>query len=514
MHGFGDGLPLSAEGFIIDNGSMTSTLIDQWAAETRSRATGVAAALLMLWFLAAPASAVADEPCPRGAIAVEPGASIQAAVNLAGEGAAFCLKNGVHRMQAVRPKRGQSFHGEAKTVLNGSRLLTTFSREGRYWVVTGQAQRAQHVGICAKETPACKLTEGFFIDDKPLTQALSKDSVEPGRFYFDHARGRISFADDPTGRKVETTVAPFAFEGAAPGVLIRNVVVEKYASAAQKGAIQAQESSGWVIENCEVRLNSGAGIAVGKGSRVRGCDIHHNGQIGITGAGQDILIENNRVWDNNIRGFDRGWEAGGVKIALGDGVLFRNNHVHDNVGPGLWCDINCRNVTYEGNLVEQNHGSGIFHEISFDAVIRNNVVRHNGIGDRRWFWGADILVAASQHVEIYGNTLTVSAGGCGIILIDQSRLMDGGGKYKTRNNTVHNNKMTFEGSLCAGGASDADPGDENFSIITDGNNLFDGNIYRVPRASGPARFAWGHEVFDWDGLRGKGVEPHGQLLVY
>ena len=49
-------------------------------------------------------------------------------------------------------------------------------------------------------------------------------------------------------------------------------------------------------------------------SRAR-CDIHHNGQIGIAGDGKDILIEGNRIWSNNIYGFDSDWEAGGVKIA-------------------------------------------------------------------------------------------------------------------------------------------------------------------------------------------------------
>jgi hypothetical protein len=64
------------------------------------------------------------------------------------------------------------------------------------------------------------------------------------------------------------------------------------------------------------------------------------------------------------------WEAGGAKIALSDGVVFRSNHVHDNIGPGLWCDIGCRNVVYDGNLVENNQDIGIFHEISFKAVPR------------------------------------------------------------------------------------------------------------------------------------------------
>jgi hypothetical protein len=465
--------------------------------------------------IAEPAAAgFADEACPRGAIPVEPGASIQAAVDVAGEGASFCLKNGIHRMQVVRPKRGQSFHGEGQTVLNGSRLLTSFSREGPYWLASGQTQHGPRQGQCAKEAPACSLPEGLFIDDKSLVQVLSKDDVKAGRFYFDHAGDYIYFADDPTGRKVEATVAALAFESSASDVLIANMTIEKYASAAQKGAIQARGAVGWIVENCEMRLNSGAALAVGTGSRVSGCNIHHNGQIGVTGVGRDILIENNQIWANNIRGFSSEWEAGGVKIALGDGVVFRGNDVHDNLGPGLWCDINCHNALYEGNLVERNNGAGIFYEISFNAVIRNNIVRHNGIGDNVWFWGDDILIAASQDAEVYGNTLTVSPGKCGIMLIDQSRPMEGGGKYKTRNNKIHNNEMTFEGAACAGGASDAKPWDENFNIIAEGDNLFDGNVYLVPRDSGFARFAWGHAIFDWNGLREKGVEPNGRLVVY
>jgi hypothetical protein len=469
-------------------------------------------ALLMVGTTAV--AGVVDEPCPRGAIAVEPGASIQDAVDRARDGAAFCLRNGLHRMQVVRPKQRQSFHGEGHTVLNGSRLLTTFSREGRYWVATGQEPRGQRHGECTKDAPACGLPDGFFIDDKPLSPVLTKDAVEAGRFYLDRASRRLYFVDDPSGRKVEATVAVFAFTGMAPGVLIKNLTIEKYASFAEKGAIDGSAAAGWVAENCEMRLNSGGGIGVGAGGRVRGCDIHHNGQIGITGAGRDILIENNQIWANNIRGFDTSWEAGGVKLALSDRATFRGNHVHDNIGAGLWCDIDCRNVLYENNLVERNHGDGIFHEISFNAIIRNNVVRHNSIANRRWFWGDEILVAASQDVEVYGNTITVSAGGCAIMLVDQSRRMERGGKYKTRNNTVRDNEVLFEGPACAGGASDAEPGDENFTIITEGNNRFDRNVYRVPRASAPAGFVWGHEVFDWDGLRAKGVEPNGRLVLY
>jgi hypothetical protein len=112
-------------------------------AMARAFAARIAVRLMLLWTLpvsalpvaAAPATqGVTNEPCPPGAVVVEPGASIQAALDRADEGAAFCLKNGVHRLQVIRPKWGQRFHGEGRTVLNGSRLLTTFSREGPYWV--------------------------------------------------------------------------------------------------------------------------------------------------------------------------------------------------------------------------------------------------------------------------------------------------------------------------------------------------------------------------------------------
>ena len=59
-------------------------------------------------------SDVNGSSCPCDAIAVVPGASIQAAVDFAGDGAAFCLRKGIHRAQAIRPRPKQRFYGEGK----------------------------------------------------------------------------------------------------------------------------------------------------------------------------------------------------------------------------------------------------------------------------------------------------------------------------------------------------------------------------------------------------------------
>jgi hypothetical protein len=487
-----------------------------WIQSSTARMTGFGT-LALFGVLIAAAEADVDvnsSSCPINAIAVEPGRSIQSVVDASGEGAVFCLKKGVHRAQAVRPRAGQIFYGESGTVLNGSRLLNGFGREKNYWVANSQLQRIPRHGECLPSAPGCDQPEAVFIDDRPLTKVLSKDALGSNEVYIDYAGGRVYIANDPTNHKVEATIAAFAFESNAPDVVISNLTVEKYGSRAQKGAIHARGGARWRIEDCVVRLNSGAGISVGTGTRVHGCNIHHNGQIGIQGNGEGILIEDNRIWSNNIYGFNPEWEAGGAKIAESSGVTFRRNHVHDNNGVGLWCDIECRNVIYEDNLVENNQYNGIFHEISFNAVIRRNVVRHNGRG-RRWFWHSDIAIAASQDVEVTGNTVTAEPGACAIVLIDQGRRSEKGAvdKYKTRNNTVRDNEMTFEGAPCAGGASDTKPEDENFAIITNGNNRFDANTYRVRSTSDPARFVWDQDVTDWDGFRRKGLEQSGRLRL-
>ena len=296
-----------------------------WIRRLSARRTLIGALMLCILLIVAEAAIfhVNRSSCPHDAIAVEPGASIQAAVDFAGDGAVFCLRNGIHRAQAVRPRPKQRFYGEGRTILNGSRLLADFRREGGYWTVSSQLRRGPKHGECLPTAPACNQPEALFIDDMPLTKVLSKDALASNKFYIDYAGGKIYLVDDPTNRKVEVTVALFAFESAAADVSVSNVTVEKYASAAQKGAIHAREGARWTIENCEVRLNSGAGISVGTGSRVRNCDVHHNGQIGIEGNGKDIRIEDSRIWSNNIYGFDPDWEAGGVKIAESDGVTFR-----------------------------------------------------------------------------------------------------------------------------------------------------------------------------------------------
>ena len=59
-------------------------------------------------------------------IEINTGDDIQVIVDANPAGATFIIKAGVHRMQEIWPKDGNTFIGEDGAILNGSRILTEF----------------------------------------------------------------------------------------------------------------------------------------------------------------------------------------------------------------------------------------------------------------------------------------------------------------------------------------------------------------------------------------------------
>src|SRR4029450_8093257 len=92
--------------------------------------TGAVVACGLLLAAGSADAGVKSSSCPPNAILIEPGALTQATVDLAGDGAAFCLKNGIHRAVPVRPRPGQRFYGEGQTVLNCVRLRRVSGARG------------------------------------------------------------------------------------------------------------------------------------------------------------------------------------------------------------------------------------------------------------------------------------------------------------------------------------------------------------------------------------------------
>lgn len=222
----------------------------------------------------------------------------------------------------------------------------------------------------------------------------------------------------------------YAFTGSANNVTVENCIVQNYATEFN-GAPIFPRGNGWLIQNNEVRANLHGGIdAAGSNTRVIGNHVHHNGQFGIAGGGgSNLLIQGNLVEHNNQDEHNAHFEAGGGKVTVANGVTWRNNVYRSNNGPEIWADIDVRNALYEGNTVEAAGWPAIMHEVSYDAVIRNNTLRSTGCDDPRGGeWCNVLFLYNSGHEQVtsivHNNTIVKSGSGVKVWIFYQDRFVD------------------------------------------------------------------------------------------
>lgn len=251
-------------------------------------------------------------------------------------------------------------------------------------------------------------------------------------------------------------------------VVISGITFERYATPPQLGTIGGGGGNNWLMEGNEVRYSRGGGIEIGSGSIVRNNYVHHNEQIGlhIGSRTRGVLVEGNEIAFNNFEDqYDMAWEAGGAKFVFTEDLVVRKNYVHDNRGAGLWTDGDNIGTIYEGNVVMDNAGPGIFHEISYSAEIRGNHV----VGNASDFYFGGILVANSSNVTVTGNVLESNFGG--IFAVQDDRGEGDLGPYVVENLVVEGNLTSLdEGwSGLRRNTNDYDPALANVS--------FEGNKY-------------------------------------
>ncbi|WP_020531563.1 carbohydrate-binding domain-containing protein [Flexithrix dorotheae] len=415
----------------------------------------------------------------------------------------FLIKAGVHRMQSVVPKEGQKFIGEVGAIMRGAMYL-----ESGNWEDTSYMGRTlwkyENVPLSPNPEPfkgedgcengiPCNRPEDLFLNNNFLKQTNTLDALdESGEWYLDYGipygsseakngtTGTVYMFDDPTNTadSVEISLTRFAFgvhsqtpgsfgfsnEKAASHVTVENLVIEKYASLIAYGAIGNRiPGDHWTIKNNEVRYNHGAGIHFASHNLVEGNNVHHNGQIGIKASdrypigeaneGEPKIVVDSEVIENDIWanrspnvGYDWGFEGGGTKFVRTQNLLVKGNHVYGNNGPGLWTDIDNYGTVYELNVVEDNFASGIFHEISGEATIRNNIVSNNAFSH-----GAQIYVVGSEDVKVYYNEVNIDStfspyeNPGGILIRRECRFPE-----KGINNYVHHNIIKIKSGLGQG----------------------------------------------------------------
>lgn len=370
---------------------------------------------------------------PCDGVAIQPGDDLQQAVDAHPEGTAFCLEAGVHRLAHAVPKNGQRFIGEGEgTVLSGARVLpaTDARRDDSghyYW--DGQTQDSGPHGKLIERGHAEAPNEGdayseeLFVtapgdpQDPPerYQRVISLSALDSGKWYFDYDADRIYMTDNPAElglieTSVVSTAIPASLEAETRDVTIENLVVEKYASAAQEASIGGEHAVDWSIRYVSARYSHGVGVELGPGTLMEHCKIHHMGQKGLMGGGHAIdrptVLRNTEVSYNKTLSFDPGWDAGGTKFtrAYGHGMIVENSWFHHNFGTGLWFDIDNYNVTIRSNRFEANDRWGVFYEISRQAKIYWNEALDTTNGPEGFpFKGAGISISNSSDVEVFEN---------------------------------------------------------------------------------------------------------------
>jgi len=205
-------------------------------------------------------------------------------------------------------------------------------------------------------------------------------------------------------------------------VTIENLEIRNYWPGRNQGPISARnpgdetnEGKGWIVRNNNIHHNRGAGITVGRDMQIINNDIYSNGQIGITGSGSlsapmsDVLVENNRIYNNNTTRQSYNFHSGGIKITYAERLQFLNNEVYDNWGINVHCDIRCNDVVIADNTISYDLPSGLFanivYELSTDGVIRDNTLSTNTARSYRSI-NQILSVSNSDGVLVEGNEIT------------------------------------------------------------------------------------------------------------
>jgi parallel beta-helix repeat protein len=461
------------------------------------------------------------DPDPPSCVGVPvlPRDDLQAALDSHPAGTTFCLAPGDYRITSpIIPKARQTIEAMIPRTahLTGARRANA-TRAGEHWVIEGHRSLGidkdpgyspRCMTIDRDPKGMCIYKDQVFLDDTSLWQVPSLNQLSAGEFYWDYTSDKIYLANDPSARSLEVSAAGMAIRADNPGVTITGLVVEKFGNEAREPAFDT--SLDWRVVNNEIGLNHGGGLRIMPGGIYRDNFLHHNGNLALQGGqGSDndpIVVRNNELSYNNSAGHNWSWEAGATKFSNSTNLSVVDNYVHDNYGTGLWFDIDNIRTLIEGNRVEDNLGQGIALEISFDAVVRNNIVRNNAVDAPGW--AAGILVAESPNIEVASNL--VEGNGSGIIAVQEPRGTSRHGVRHTtdlfvHDNTIHQSSGTAAGFYVWGNANDS-------SYFTSQNNRFRNNTYHLGNLSSGLHFSWRHRRIAAPRWRSYGQDSEGAFF--
>lgn len=224
----------------------------------------------------------------------------------------------------------------------------------------------------------------------------------------------------------------YAFTQRASDVTIKYLTITGFEAPANEGIVNHDSGNRWIIAHNTIENNGGAALMAGSGQVVRGNCLRNNGQYAMNAyqAGNqvhDLLVVGNEIVGNNADDLEAKLGGcgctGGIKFWSVNGATVKHNWIHHNHGAALWGDNNNNNFLIADNVIAHNDGEAIFYETSYNAVIRDNVIRGNAIVEGQEFASRDDnfpvaaiyisesggeprIPARTSRIEIYDNVLT------------------------------------------------------------------------------------------------------------
>lgn len=265
--------------------------------------------------------------------------------------------------------------------------------------------------------------EQVIVDGQLLDQVLTLDEMKAGTFCADLEQQvlHVWLADgaDPGERLVEACTRgwvfgyhPWAKKGKADHIHLSNVTIRYAANHAQRGALWVG-GDGWHIEHVTVEWTNGNGVSVrGRGLYINDLVSRHNGQMGMGGSPQGGYLADIKLLDNNRKGYNAGWEAGGMKFTHARDTVLCRVQAARNGGPGIWFDIGNRDCVIRQCVCHHNDGHGIFIEISGAFIVTNNLCYSNG-QEPHWS-AAGICVGESEDCIVEHNTCVANPTGISV----------------------------------------------------------------------------------------------------
>jgi hypothetical protein len=298
--------------------------------------------------------------------------------------------------------------------------------------------------------------EQVIVDGRLLPQVQSPDDLQPGSFCADPLETRTLSVMPPDGatlreHPVQVAVRDTLLVVKASHVRIRNLIFRYACNPAQQSAVILAGAHN-VLEDCVVEQTNGVGAELrGRDNIMRRVVCRRNGQMGMSGFGVDNRLEQCELRDNNVKGFAKMWEAGGIKVVLSRRFRMLDCLAEGNDGPGFWLDIDNRDSEIARCAARANHGPGIMVEISETAHVHDNLCVENGLKDERGAWGhAGILLAEATRCTVEHNACVGNRTGIAIrqqevrsIRADEEYDRPQEAKYYSHGHTIRQNISAF-----------------------------------------------------------------------